>query len=222
MNWFTARHAPVFLSKPLAASNHKIQIMFGIENTTDNAVALLRELGVAEENISRQLTLLAETDARYLRDLKINVTNALKDENLTKKESFLLAYAVAVNDKAIALKEAFAQSAINEGATDKELAEVVSCTSLLNANNVYYRFRHFMNEEFYNTAPAGMRMSIMANPILGKEFFELVSLMVSALNGCELCVTSHEKTLITQGTSKQRILAAVRMGASIRSLAVLM
>lgn len=196
--------------------------MFGIANTTDNAVALLNDLGMGEEQVSEHLRLLAQTDARYLRDLKINVNNALGAETLTKKEAFLLAYSVAVNEKNEALQKAFAQSATNEGATDKELAEVVSCTSLLNANNVYYRFRHFMHEEFYNNAQAGIRMSIMANPVLGKEFFELVSLVISALNGCELCVTSHEKTLVGHGTAKQRIHDAVRLGAVIKSLAVLL
>jgi alkyl hydroperoxide reductase subunit D len=196
--------------------------MFGIANTTDNAVALLNDLGLKEEQVSEQLRLLAQTDARYLRDLKINISNALGAETLAKKEAYLLAYAVAVNEKNEVLQKAFAQSAANEGATDKELAEVVSCTSLLNANNVYYRFRHFMHEEFYNNAPAGIRMSIMANPVLGKEFFELVSLVVSALNGCELCVTSHEKTLVGQGTARQRIHDAVRLGAVIKSLAVLL
>jgi lipoyl-dependent peroxiredoxin subunit D len=195
--------------------------MFGIANTTNNAVALLNELGLSEEHVSEQLRLLAQTDARYLRDLKINVTNALGAETLAKKEAYLLAYSVAVNEKNEALQKAFAQSAMQEGATDNELAEVISCTSLLNANNVYYRFRHFMHEEFYNTAQAGIRMSIMANPVLGKEFFELLSLVVSALNGCELCVTSHEKTLVGHGTTKQRIHDAVRLGAVIKSLAVL-
>lgn len=196
--------------------------MFGIAtNTTNNAVALLNDLGLSEEHLSEPLRLLAQTDARYLRDLKINVSNALGAETLNKKEANLLAYAVAVNEKNETLQKAFAQSATNEGATDKELAEVISCTSLLNANNVYYRFRHFMHEEFYNNAQAGIRMSIMANPVLGKEFFELASLVVSALNGCELCVTSHEKTLVGHGTAKQRIHDAVRLGAVIKSLTVM-
>ena len=196
--------------------------MFGIANTTDNAVALLKDLGLSEEHLSGSLKLLAQTDARYLRDIKINVTNALGAETLTKKEAYLLAYAVAVNEKNEVLQKAFSDFAAKEGADNKELAEVVSCTSLLNANNVYYRFRHFMHEEFYNNAPAGIRMSIMANPILGKEFFELVSLAVSALNGCELCVTSHEKTLVGHGTAKQRIHDAVRLTAVIKSLAVIL
>ncbi|HEX2608749.1 MAG TPA: carboxymuconolactone decarboxylase family protein [Flavisolibacter sp.] len=196
--------------------------MFGAVNTTDNAVALLKDLGLGADQVSAQLRLLADTDARYLRDLKINVSNALGAETLSKKEASLLALAVAVNEKNEKLQEAFRAAALAEGSNEKELAEIVSCTSLLNANNVYYRFRHFLEDEFYNNAPAGIRMSIMANPVLGKEFFELTSLVVSALNGCALCVTSHEKTLIGHGTTRQRIHDAVRLGAVIKSLAVIL
>lgn len=196
--------------------------MFGIASTTDNALALLTEIGLTEENITGQLRVLAQTDSRYLKDLKINVTNSLNAGTFTKKEAYLLAYAVAVNEKNEVLQKAFSAFAEKEGALDKELAEIISCTSLLNANNVYYRFRHFMHDEFYNNTQAGIRMSIMANPLLGKEFFELVSLAVSALNGCELCVTSHEKTLIGHGTAKQRIHDAIRLTAVIKSLAVLL
>jgi lipoyl-dependent peroxiredoxin subunit D len=196
--------------------------MFGIVNESNNAVSLLKDLGLGEEQLTPNLKALAAADARYLKDLKINVGNALGAASLTKKEAYLLALAVAANEKNAVLQGAFEQFAVKEGANEKEVAEVLSCMSLLNANNVYYRFRHFMDDEFYNNTQAGIRMSIMANPLLGKEFFELVSLVVSALNGCELCVTSHEKTLTTQGTAKQRILDAVRLGAVIRSLAVLL
>src|SRR2546423_3017743 len=192
--------------------------MFGISNTTDNASALLKDLGLTDAHMNDNLKLLANTDARYLRDLKINVQNALNAETVTKKEAYLIAFSVAANEKRDVLQKTFEQSAAALGATEKELAEVLSCMSLLNANNVYYRFRHFMHDEFYDNAQAGIRMSIMANPILGKEFFELVSLVVSAVNGCELCVTSHEKTLVAQGTSKQRIHDAVRLAAVIKSL----
>ena len=65
-------------------------------------------------------------------------------------------------------------------------------------------------------------MSIMANPVLGKEFFELLSLVISALNGCEMCVTSHEEAVVKHGTEQQRVLDAVRLGAVLRSLAVLL
>lgn len=197
-------------------------MLFGNNTATvDNATAILNELNI-EMELSASLKTLAAADARYLKDLKINITNSLNAESLGKKDAYLIALSVAANEKVEALQKAFEALALQSGATEKEVAEVISCTSLMNANNVYYRFRHYMNEEFYNTAQAGIRMSIMANPVLGKEFFELVSLVVSAVNGCEMCVTSHEKALIGHRTSKQRIHDAVRLGAVVKSLAVLL
>lgn len=195
--------------------------MFATTNQ-DTAIQLLQAVGLTDIQLSSRLQTLAQTDARYLKDLKINVSNALTAASLTKKEAYLLALSVAINEKHADLQASLEKLAIQEGATDKEVAEIVSCTSLMNANNVYYRFRHFLNKEFYTATPAGIRMSIMANPVLGKEFFELVSLTVSALNGCEMCVTSHEEALLKHGTSQQRILDAVRLGAVLRSLIVVL
>lgn len=195
--------------------------MFATTNN-DTAVQLLQTIGLTAAALSGRLQSLVATDARYLKDLKINVTNALGAATLTKKEACLIGLAVAVNEKQDALQTAFEALALQEGATDKEIAETISCTSLMNTNNVFYRFRHFVNKEFYNTTPAGIRMSIMANPVLGKEFFELVSLVISALNGCEMCVTSHEEALLKHGTEQQRILDAVRLGAVLRSVVVLL
>lgn len=195
--------------------------MFATTNQ-DTAVQLLEAVGLTGEQVSNKLQSLVNVDARYLKDLKINVSNSLAAATLSKKEAYLIGVAVAVNEKHTGLQAAFEKLAIQEGAVDKDIAEVISCTSLMNANNVFYRFRHFVNKEFYTTTPAGIRMSIMANPALGKEFFELLSLVVSALNGCEMCVTSHEEALLKHGTDQQRILEAVRLGAVLRSLVVLL
>jgi len=42
---------------------------------------------------------MGNIETRYLKDLKINVSNALKYESLTEKESALLALSVAINEK---------------------------------------------------------------------------------------------------------------------------
>lgn len=195
--------------------------MFATTNQ-DTAVQLLEAVGLAPDQISGKLQSLANVDARYLKDLKINVSNSLAAGTLSKKEAYMIGLAVAVNEKHTDLQASFEKLAVQEGATDKEIAEVISCTSLMSANNVFYRFRHFVNKEYYTATPAGIRMSIMANPVLGKEFFELLSLVVSALNGCEMCVTSHEEALLKHGTEQQRVLESVRLGAVLRSLIVLL
>ncbi len=196
--------------------------MFGTINSTDGATALLNDLNIDSNLISNELELLNKAESRYLKDIKVSLSSALQANTLQKKEAYLIALAVAVNEKHDTLKNAFTSKASEEGANEKELAEAIACASLLSANNVYYRFRHFMDEEFYNNAQAGIRMNIMASPVLGKELFELISTAISAVNGCEMCVRSHEKTLVAHGSSKQRIHDAVRLAAVVKSLSVIL
>ncbi|WP_121353374.1 carboxymuconolactone decarboxylase family protein [Flavisolibacter nicotianae] len=197
-------------------------MLFGNTTAQDDAAPLLKELGLDETALTPHLAALKAAGSRYLKDLKLNLSTALNAESLGKKDALLIAFAVAVNEKNTALQQSFEKQALEQGATVAEIAEVLACTSLMNANNVYYRFRHFMNDEFYEKAPAGIRMSIMANPVVGKEMFELISLVVSAVNGCSLCVTSHEAALVKQGSEKQRVHDAVRVGAVVKSLGVVL
>ena len=164
------------------------------------------------------LDLLEEGKSRYLADLKLNFKNSFESYHLAKKEVALLGVSLAVNAGNQVLKEFFTANAATEGATEAEIAEAVGCASLLSANNVFYRFRHFVNKEKYNEIPARIKMNIMARPVGGKEFFELMSLAVSAVNGCEMCVKSHENSLIELGSKEERIFEAVRLAAVITSV----
>jgi alkyl hydroperoxide reductase subunit D len=164
------------------------------------------------------LDLLEEGKSRYLADLKLNFKNSFESEYLSKKEIALLGVSLAVNATNKILRAFFSDNARQEGATAEEIAEAVACASLLSANNVFYRFRHFLNKEKYNEIPARIKMNIMARPVTGKEFFELISLAVSAVNGCEMCVKAHEASLIELGAKEERIFEAVRLGAVITSL----
>lgn len=188
-------------------------------NETFNNLLNLLQLNDEQIEISKNSQLLIDTDAKYIKDLKINVSNVLSNvQYLNQKEAAILGFCVMVNEKNHVLRESFTKIAKNSGATDQELSEAVSITSLMNTNNVYYRFKHFAKKEYYNTQPAGIKMSIMANPILGKELFELISLVISAINGCELCVTSHESKLINEGTSEAKILEGVKLGAILKGM----
>jgi alkyl hydroperoxide reductase subunit D len=188
-----------------------------IQNETFNN--MLNDLQIPDYTPSATAQQLLQVESRYIKDLKINVSNVLNNtQYLNKKEALLLAYAVAVNEKFDLLKDTFYKQAQEAGATDAELAEIVSCTSLMNANNIFYRFRHYVKKDFYTNTPAGIKMSIMMNPVLGKEFFELVSLVVSSINGCEMCITSHEQSILQHGGTESRILEGVKLGAIIKSL----
>ena len=180
---------------------------------------LLLELNIPDYELSSSVRALIGAESRFIKDLKINVGNVLNNNQyLNRKESLLLALAVAVNEKYALLQDAFTGLAKDAGATEAEIAEIIACTSLMNTNNVFYRFRHFIQKDFYTNQPAGIKMSIMANPLLGKEFFELVSLVVSSINGCEMCVTSHERSVLQHGSSESRVLEGVKLGAVVKGL----
>ena len=184
---------------------------------------LLQDLGVDPSYTSSSLASLAAVNNRYIKDLKLNVSTTLGSSNLTRKEAFLLALSVAVTEKHGVLIAAFERLAVKEGATAEEIAETHGCASLLSLNNVFYRFRHYMGDnEFYNKQPAGLRMSLMMNPAMGKGLFELMSLVISAVNGCEKCVVSHERSVKEHNASEPRIYDAIRLGAVIRGLCVAM
>ena len=181
---------------------------------------ILAELGIANDYTNATLQHLSLADSKYLRDLKLNVKAVLTSEHLSAKETHLIALAIAANNNKEILVNSFAAKAKTNGASDAEIADAQACASLLAANNVLYRFRHFVEKEVYNNAPAKLRMNIMMNPVLGKEFFELISLAVSAVNGCEMCVNAHEDSLMKLGTSQARVYDAIRLAANFKGLTV--
>lgn len=180
---------------------------------------LFAELGIDAGHSSRSLESLAAVNHKYIRDLKLNVGAVLGSQNMTRKETAMLALSVAVNEKNDVLIAAFEGLATKEGATADEIAEIHGCASLMSVNNVFYRFRHYMaGVEFYQKTPAGLRMSIMMNPVMGKPLFELMSLVISAVNGCEQCVTSHEYSVREQGADQPRVYDAIRLAGVIKGL----
>ncbi|MCU7495283.1 MAG: alkylhydroperoxidase [Ignavibacteria bacterium] len=182
---------------------------------------LLKDLKIDEARRFNSLEAMVTGDTRYLRDLRINLKNTLtSSENISLKEAYLLALAVASNEKNEILVCSFTDYAKENGATEGEIAEIHACASMLSINNVLYRFRHFAKEEAYNNMPAGIKMNVMMNPVLGREFFELVSLAVSAVNGCETCVSSHEASVRKLGTSQARVFDAIRLASVVRGLSV--
>jgi alkyl hydroperoxide reductase subunit D len=188
----------------------------------ETKIDLLKDLHLGEDESSTSLEAMVAGDTKYLRDLRINLKNALASTNLNIKEAYLIALAIAVNEKNEKLKNSFTLLAKEKEATDAEIAETHACASTLAVNNVFYRFKHFTKNSNpnYQPMPAGIKMNIMMSPVLGKEFFELMSLAVSAVNGCEQCVNSHEESVRKLGASEARIFDAIRLASLIRGLSV--
>jgi alkyl hydroperoxide reductase subunit D len=186
-----------------------------MNESTEIINEILTAIGVDTAYRNESLILLEKGESRYLRDFKLNFTSTLTSEHINTKECALLALSTAVNNNNTLLTQYFTRYAEEHGATAADIAEAVGCASLLAANNVFYRFRHFTQKEKYTQIPARIRMQLMMKPVTGKEFFELMSLAISAVNGCEMCVNAHEDSLIKLGTTEERIFDAVRIASLI-------
>ena len=79
---------------------------------------------------------------------------------------------------------------------------------------------HLLENENYLKVPAGLRMNAMAQHSASKVDFELWALAVSAVNGCGMCIQSHQKKLVSEGVSDDVIREAFRIAAVLQAVAV--
>ncbi|NLD08650.1 MAG: alkyl hydroperoxide reductase [Xanthomonadaceae bacterium] len=158
----------------------------------------------------------------YARDMRLNFSTVLSEAGapgLTDKQIAAIALASAMSTKSPSLIEAMTEFA---GATlsEEEMTGAKIANSIMSMNNIYYRFVHLVSDSEYSKLPARLRMNAMSNPGIDKETFELASIAVSAINGCGMCIDSHEKNLRGMGVSTQGIQSAIRIAATLFSVSI--
>lgn len=154
----------------------------------------------------------------YAKDLRLNLSSLLGDQILgdQRKYGLLLACAHGTGYRPIV---AAAEAEI-DGKLDPKVAEAARAAAAVMAmNNVYYRFVHLASNPEYGTLPARLRMNAIATHGIEKDDFELFSLAVSAMNGCGMCIDSHERVLQQHGVKAETIQAAARIGAVVKAVA---
>ncbi len=161
----------------------------------------------------------SKTDSSISKDLKLNFIKLASESVLEPKERYLVILSIAA---ALKFKEVgeFSVGILKELAVDAaEITEGAEVAGIMGMNNVYYKFRSFVAEESKpDYQRAGLRMQSMGNPKVGKKTFELLALAVSAINGCPVCVSSHEKSLRHLEVTPDQIHDTARLAAVIKGL----
>jgi alkyl hydroperoxide reductase subunit D len=160
----------------------------------------------------------ADTLPEYAKDLRLNLSSLLNDQMLgdQRKYGLLLSCAHGTGYRPIvAAAEAEAVGKLSPEAANAARA----AAAVMAMNNVYYRFVHLASNPEYGTLPAKLRMNAIATHGIEKDDFELFSLAVSAINGCGMCIDSHERVLQGHGVKAETIQAAARVGAVVKALA---
>ena len=154
----------------------------------------------------------------YAKDLRLNVGSLLSDQTLGDQRKYGLLLACAHGSGYKPLVEAAEAEA--EGKLSPEAANAARAAAAIMAmNNVYYRFVHLASNKEYGQLPAKLRMNVIGSPGIEKADFELFSLAVSAMNGCGMCIDSHERVLQQHNVKAETIQAAARVAAVVKAVA---
>lgn len=153
------------------------------------------------------------------KDLKLNLQSVLKSESLLPAQALGVALAAACYLRVPQLIDAVREEARARGAGDATVSDAQAAASIMSMTTVYYRFRHVVGKDSYSQKPARLRMNRMMSPASSRVDFELFSLAVAALAGCEICMKTHEASLLQHGASEDQVLDAVRIAAVISGVA---
>ena len=156
----------------------------------------------------------------HARDIKLNVQAVMQSESLTAAQRWGVAIASAVAARSPRLRDALLEDARANAVEETVIDDALAAASLMAMNNVFYRFRHMVAKESYTQKPARLRMQRIAKPATNKADFELFCLAVSAINGCEMCIRSHEEAVIAGGISEDQVHDAVRIAATTNAAGV--
>jgi len=157
----------------------------------------------------------------YARDLKLNLGSVLTTAGapgLSDKQIWAVALASAIASRNVEFTgdiEALAATHLDSSYSNAARA----AAAIMGMNNVYYRFLHLVEDPEYAQLPARLRMNVIGNPGIDKVDFELLSLAVSAINGCGTCVASHERQLRKHELTREAVQSAVRIAATVHAVA---
>jgi len=155
----------------------------------------------------------------YAKDIKLNLSNVLSEEGsegLNQNQIYGIALACAYTTKNKQLIDAISADA-KDVLGDNEVNATKAASTIMEMNNIYYRFIHLVSDAEYKKLPAKLRMNVIATSGVDKIDFEIYSLAVSAINGCGMCIDAHVYELKKSGASKEAIHSSIRIASVINA-----
>ena len=153
----------------------------------------------------------------YAKDQKLNLGSLTRSTELSEQQLWgaLLASAAATrNAKVIAEIAEEAKEHLSEEAVEA----AYGAATVMAMNNVAYRAKGWLGDDYANVK-FGLRMNIISKPGVEKADFELWSLAVSTINGCEHCAVAHANTVREDGVTKEQVWEAVKVAGVVQAVA---
>ena len=153
----------------------------------------------------------------FAKDLKLNLGSLARSTELTEQQLWGTFLATAAATRSATVLSEIADEA-REHLSDEAFNAALGAASIMAMNNVSYRAKEFLGDD-YTQVRMGLRMNIIANPGVEKADFELWSMAVSTINGCENCTAAHDDVIRKEGLTKEQAWEAVKIAATVTGVA---
>lgn len=153
----------------------------------------------------------------YAKDLKLNLGSVIGNSELPAQQLWGTVLATAIASRSAAVLRELAPEA-RANLSPQAFTAAKSAAAVMAMNNVFYRTRHLLSDHEYGGLRAGLRMNVIGNPGVDKADFELWSFAVSAINGCGMCLDSHEQVLRKAGVDRDTIQEAFKIASVIQAV----
>ena len=154
----------------------------------------------------------------FAKDIRLNVGSLLNETVLNDQRLVARTVRAGEQQPVLALVEA-TEAEVADKLSPEAANAARAAAAVMAMNNVYYRFTHLAGNEEYSRMPAKLRMNVIGAPGIDKVDFELFSLAVSAMNGCGMCIDSHEQVLKKAGVTAEVIQSSVRIASVMKAVA---
>jgi alkyl hydroperoxide reductase subunit D len=153
----------------------------------------------------------------FAKDLKLNLGSLARSTELSEQQLWGTFLATAAATRSATVLSEIADEA-RQHLSDEAFNAALGAASIMAMNNVSYRAKEFLGED-YTQVRMGLRMNIIANPGVEKADFELWSMAVSTINGCENCTAAHDDVIRKEGITKEQAWEAVKIAATVSGVA---
>lgn len=167
------------------------------------------------------------TASAVTKDLKINFKRVITQSSLSDVEAMLATAALARASQNARLEALATDWLASQSAVDQEmLNEALESAAIMGMLTTYYRFRHMLADGYGGSLPsdyqqAGLRMTALARPALGKKRFEMLAFTLAVYYGCPSCMISHEQALLGHDVLRESIHHLARLASIVKGLRAL-
>ncbi|MDX3583293.1 carboxymuconolactone decarboxylase family protein [Streptomyces europaeiscabiei] len=155
----------------------------------------------------------------YAADLRRNLDSVLGDSGLPAQRLWGTVLATAIASRsAIVLRELAPEARAK--LSPEAYTAARSAAAMMAMSNVFHRTRHLLSDPEYGRLRAGLRMNVIGDPGVDRVDFEFWAFAVSAINGCGLCLDSHERVLRKAGLDRATVQEAFKIASVVQAVGV--